>query len=175
VLATSYALPVTEGAITIRPAEPADYVGVGELTASAYLADGFVSPDSFYLDELRDAERRAKEAELLVAVNGQRLIGTVTFCVAGTPYAEISQPGEAEFRALAVDPAGRGRGIGSALVDACVKRAVELGCSRIVLSTQTKMTTAHRIYERAGFVRMQERDWSPVPGVDLIAFSLDLP
>ena len=36
------------------------------------------------------------------------------------------------------------------------------------------MTTAHRIYERLGFTRLPERDWSPRPGVDLYAFSLDL-
>ena len=36
------------------------------------------------------------------------------------------------------------------------------------------MTTAHRIYERLGFVRLPTRDWSPIAGVDLYAFALDL-
>jgi hypothetical protein len=36
------------------------------------------------------------------------------------------------------------------------------------------MTAAHRIYERLGFTRIPERDWSPVPGVDLLAYRLDL-
>jgi hypothetical protein len=36
------------------------------------------------------------------------------------------------------------------------------------------MTSAHRIYERLGFRRAPERDWSPVPGVDLMAFALRL-
>ena len=36
------------------------------------------------------------------------------------------------------------------------------------------MTAAHRIYERHGFERVPDRDWSPVPGVHLIAFRKEL-
>jgi hypothetical protein len=36
------------------------------------------------------------------------------------------------------------------------------------------MTTAQRIYERLGFVRTPERDWSPVPGIDLLTYALPL-
>jgi hypothetical protein len=34
------------------------------------------------------------------------------------------------------------------------------------------MVAAHRIYARLGFVRDPARDWSPVPGVALLAFEL---
>ena len=44
----------------------------------------------------------------------------------------------------------------------------------MVLSTDPGMRAAHRLYERFGFTRAPERDWSPVPGVDLIAFALNL-
>ena len=36
------------------------------------------------------------------------------------------------------------------------------------------MKPAHRIYERLGFTRVPERDWSPRPGVHLYAYSLAL-
>ncbi len=36
------------------------------------------------------------------------------------------------------------------------------------------MRAAHRIYERLGFTRDPERDWSPLPGVELLAFALRL-
>ena len=36
------------------------------------------------------------------------------------------------------------------------------------------MATAHRLYERLGFVRTPERDWSPSPDVDLLAYRLPL-
>jgi hypothetical protein len=32
------------------------------------------------------------------------------------------------------------------------------------------MAAAHRVYERLGYTRDPSRDWSPLPGVDLIAF-----
>jgi hypothetical protein len=31
-------------------------------------------------------------------------------------------------------------------------------------------TVAHRFYERLGYQRLPERDWQPVPGVDLLCF-----
>jgi hypothetical protein len=33
------------------------------------------------------------------------------------------------------------------------------------------MAAAHQVYGRLGYARDPERDWSPVPGVDLLAFS----
>jgi hypothetical protein len=36
------------------------------------------------------------------------------------------------------------------------------------------MRVAHRVYERLGFRRAPERDWSPVPGIELLAFVLAL-
>ena len=36
------------------------------------------------------------------------------------------------------------------------------------------MRTAHRLYERLGFRRVPELDWTPVPHVQLIAYRLDL-
>ncbi len=42
------------------------------------------------------------------------------------------------------------------------------------MSTQAGMLAARHIYEAAGFVRAPERDWSPVPGVDLISYRLEL-
>jgi hypothetical protein len=36
------------------------------------------------------------------------------------------------------------------------------------------MAAAHRLYARLGFVRVPERDWEPVPGVQLLGFRLDL-
>ena len=75
---------------------------------------------------------------------------------------------------LVVDPGSRGRGVGAALVRECLDRAHAAGCHRMVISTKPEMHAAHRLYERLGFVRAPERDWSPVPGVDLLAYARDL-
>jgi ribosomal protein S18 acetylase RimI-like enzyme len=158
----------------IRLALPTEYDEVGELTAEAYAVDGFIPAGSDYELTLRNAADRAAKAELWVAVDGTELLGTVTFCVPGSVYGELGRDGEGEFRMLGVSAKARGRGIGTALSQHCVDRSRELGFHRVVLSSSTKMTTAHRMYERLGFTRLPERDWSPRPGVDLYAFSLDL-
>ena len=44
----------------------------------------------------------------------------------------------------------------------------------MVISTDPRMTAAHRLYERLGFTRLPERDWSPMPGVDLLVYAREL-
>ncbi|MDQ1618929.1 MAG: hypothetical protein QOE19_1498 [Actinomycetota bacterium] len=166
----------------LRHALPQDYSEIGELTVAAYAADGFLTPEDDYAAELRGAARRAAEAELVVAVDEQhsgqvtssRLLGTVTFCLSGSPYAEISRAGEAEFRMLAVTPEARGRGVGQTLVRWCLDRAREQGCTGIALSSLDRMDTAHRLYQRMGFERLPERDWCPEPDITLVAYYLPL-
>ncbi len=102
------------------------------------------------------------------------MLGSVTFVLPGTAYAELSGPGEAEFRMLAVDPAAQGRGAGEALVQACVERATALGCQAVVICVRSFSEPAKRLYARLGFARVPERDWSPFPGVDLEALRLPL-
>jgi ribosomal protein S18 acetylase RimI-like enzyme len=160
--------------VQIRTAVPADYPAVAELTAAVYLADGLVSADSPYLAELRDAERRAGQAELVVAVRDGRVIGSVTFALPGSELAELAGPGEAELRMLAVDPPARGTGVGRALVAECLRRARAAGVRTLRLSTGRRMRVAHRLYQGLGFRRTPDRDWSPAPGVTLLTYALDL-
>ena len=160
----------------IRPAEPDELAAVGDLTVAAYAADGYLIYADDYADELRDAARRAELATLLVAVDelSGAVLGTATFFLAGTPYAEVSRPGEAEFRMLAVGKEARGQGVGAALVQSCIERARDAGCTALALCSLKQMTPAHRIYERMGFVRAPNRDWEPLPGLTLVAFVLPL-
>ena len=44
----------------------------------------------------------------------------------------------------------------------------------MVLSTDRRMTAAQRLYRRLAFTRLPERDWQPVPGIDLLVYALDL-
>ena len=44
----------------------------------------------------------------------------------------------------------------------------------MVLSSTRSWIAAHRLYERLGFGRCPERDWEPLPGVELLAFRLEL-
>lgn len=163
--------------IEIRAAQPTEYQAVGEITAQAYIQDGLLAfgESDWYLGELRDVAKRAAAADVLVATQDGRLLGTVTYVAStGGAMAELSRPGESEIRMLAVAPEARGRGAGQALVQACVDRARAAGDTGMVLSTQTVMRAAHRIYERLGFVRAPERDWQPIDGVDFTLVTYEL-
>lgn len=134
-----------------------------------------VTADDSYVEDLRDAASRAAGAVLLVAVDaGGEVVGTVTFCRPGSPYAELAQPGESEFRMLAVPPGQRGRGVAAALVLECLARAREAGDVAVVLSTMDVSAGAHRIYRRLGFVATPERDWQPVRDLWLRAYRCEL-
>ena len=50
----------------------------------------------------------------------------------------------------------------------------ELGKRRLVCSSAREMTAAHRLYERLGFKRAPDRDWSPADGVTLMAYEREL-
>ena len=139
----------------VRVAAGAQVADAGALTAEAYLADRLVDAAESYTDELRDAERRAREATLLVALlppgegdaSNERgaddddlvVVGTVTLAPYGTSYAEVAEPGELEIRMLAVAPEARRRGIAELLMSAALREAVASGATRVVLSTLDSM------------------------------------
>jgi ribosomal protein S18 acetylase RimI-like enzyme len=157
-------------AFVVRRADPADYAAVGRLTVAAYEADGQIDAEHYYRRVLADVPARAGAGELLVAVDPDtgEVLGAVLFVLPGTPYAELARPGEAEFRMLAVSPAAQRRGVGRALVGACLRRAVELGCHGVVICVRDFSAPAQRLYAAMGFVRVPELDWSPAPGVELL-------
>jgi ribosomal protein S18 acetylase RimI-like enzyme len=78
------------------------------------------------------------------------------------------------MRMLAVDPAHHGRGAGRALVMACIERARANRRRRLVLHTTAPMKAAIHIYESIGFRRELDLDFTPVPGVDLVGYAMEL-
>lgn len=98
--------------VTVRPARDDELDALGELVVRVYVEAGYLAPGDDYARELADVRRRAAQALVLVAVDGDRPVGSVTYAEAGNPWAECARPGEAEFRMLVVEPAARGRGVG---------------------------------------------------------------
>ncbi|WP_084127446.1 GNAT family N-acetyltransferase [Demequina sp. NBRC 110054] len=147
----------------VAPDENSRLAEIGALTALAYLSDGLVDQSHPYVPQLRDAQTRAEDAILLMLADGGHgegaAVGTITLVPPGSRFTELATGDEYELRMLAVSPLERGRGLGRALTKAALDQAVELGASRVVLSTLETMHAAHRLYEAMGFRRRPDLDW----------------
>ncbi len=144
----------------VRPEEEAD---AGRVTAEAYreFVPEAVSPNSDYLGRVADVASRSGQALVLGAFEDGRVVGTVTLELdgripGGHPRPRL-EPDQANVRMLGVDPTARRRGVGRALMEACVEEAGRAGKRRITLETTDVMTAAHALYERMGFRRGEDR------------------
>ena len=111
---------------------------------------------------------------MLVAVEDGRVLGTATLELGGRVDADDPplRPEEAHIRMVGVDPGARGRGIGKALMEACLSEARAGGKTLATLHTTRRMTTAQRMYESMGFNRGPDRVFSD--GFVLMSYSLPI-
>ena len=167
----------------VRRGLSAEIPAIAEVIRAANEAYAEVTPADFYaayLASALDLEGRILDGGtvLVAEVDGQ-VAGTVTFFPDASWEAMPMDPspGTAGLRATAVHPAYQGRGIGRALVDACLDRARDRGAERMLLHTAAFMLSAVELYERLGFVREPSLDW-PVdaffpsdPGAGIVAMA----
>ena len=156
--------------LRIRNAEPREYGRVGELTIAAYAALPVDHLWGGYADEIRDVAGRAAAADVLVAVDAaddadeahDAVLGAVTLVTDPTsPWLEWTEPGEVQFRLLAVDPETRGRGIGEALVRECLDAR---GCASGA-DPHDAVARGRATAVRASRLRPPPRSRRAVPGV----------
>nr|WP_182114331.1 GNAT family N-acetyltransferase [Actinotalea sp. JY-7876] len=108
---------------------------VADLHTARYLA-GWKRPDDFGL----------------VAVDGDEPLGAVwarALPAAAPGYGYVAD--DVPEIGMAVAPAHRGRGVGSALLAGCVEQARGLGRRALSLSVEDGNTAARALYERHGF------------------------
>ena len=168
----------------IRPVNPDEFENLGALTVDAYKAlQGMPSKDDQpeYYAMLYDVEGRVSQPtiEILVAVTlDHELLGGVTFIgdmkyyhSGGTATANTDASG---IRLLAVKPEARGLGVGKALMDTCIQRAMQIGRSQVILHTTKAMQIAWRMYEKMGFLRSPDLDFNQSE-LSVYGFRLRLP
>lgn len=164
--------------IVLRDARAGELDAIGATMVAAY--EEFSPPDPppqwlHYLDEIRDVRRRLRDSTLIVAEDGGRIVGAVTYYPDGSKETNGGwPPAWAVFRLLAVHPDARGRGLGRLLTEECIGRARAAGSAAMGLHTTHLMNVARAMYERMGFVRVPELDFFPVPAFRVMAYRLAL-
>jgi GNAT superfamily N-acetyltransferase len=166
--------------LRIRDARSDDRGAIEAVTLAAYEQYAALMPAHWegYRQNILATLAAAQSEAQIVAEEEGRVVGTVLLYPAGSVMA---RPGGGsitltlpEVRLLAVAPPARGRGVGAALMDECVRRARQSGAAALTLHTADIMQAAMRLYERLGFRRAPELDIQPAPGVTIKGYRLGL-
>ena len=140
----------------IRPATASDRAFV--LRLASRLVDGFDAPSHRTKPELIEGDRRALEAwfDDPARADEAMLIAELDGKPAGAAYLVtlvdyFNDRPHAHLSVLAVEKAAEGKGVGSALLDACEQWARKHGSDRLTLSALVTNSRARALYERKGF------------------------
>jgi ribosomal protein S18 acetylase RimI-like enzyme len=169
--------------LTIRDLRPHESDALGRLLVEVYSTlEGFPTPEEQprYYELLANIGRftEKKGARVLVAVSttGELMGGVVYF----SDMAEYGSGGTATslknasgIRLLGVHPTFRHLGAGKALTNACIELAQAKGHAEVVLHTTQVMRIAWGLYERLGFTRSEDLDFSQ-QGLSVFGFRLPL-
>ncbi len=153
-------MPPDTSSIRILPCKPGDWDRVTELLQTVFAGEGYTSSE--HAIGAYTEQNLSAAGLTLVARDTTEILGTVLLLSPEDRLSQVANEGEMEFRLLAVEPRSRGRKIGEHLVRACIHRAGTplLSVKRLVICTQPSMLAAQHLYERLGFVRAPDRDFS---------------
>ncbi len=136
------------GGLVLRPTEPGDLGWVVERHGARYAAEHgwdatFEALVARVVADFGERVDSRRQAAWIAELDGER-VGCI-FCTAS------DDPDTAQLRLLLVEPQSRGAGVGTRLVDECLRFARRSGYRRIMLWTTDVQAEARRIYQRQGF------------------------
>ena len=106
----------------------------------------------------------AKGGHILMLLDGEGDDAPAIGCIALIPMAD----GGFEVAKMAVADSHKGRGLGRALMAACVERARTAGAPRLYLETNSKLAPALGLYRSFGFVQIEPPEPSPYARADVV-------
>lgn len=110
-------------------------------------------------DELKDPAKKytSPEGELLVAVEGEDVIGMIA-------YHKHSDT-RCEMKRLYVKPSCRGMKLGEKLIEELIAHARQAGYKEMVLDTIVPLQSAIHLYKKLGFTECEPYYHNPMPDV----------
>lgn len=130
---------------TIRPATSSDLPGILLCLAKAFEPYQRDYTHDAFMDTVLDGHAiyaRMKSMHVLVAVEGIRVLGTVSGSIHGT---------EGHLRGMAVYPEQKGSGLALQLLTAIESYLASQGCTRVTLDTTLPLKPAIKFYEKNGY------------------------
>ncbi len=140
-------MAMTEQECTIRPAERGDGAALSGLFAQL----GYPNPDGEVAARLAEPD---PAREVLVACHRGGMVGVLVW---HRLHPVHLAPAWGLISALVVDEGARGGGIGARLLAAAERRARDLGCCQLELSSSLKREGAHRFYLAQGYCERPKR------------------
>ena len=118
-------------------------------------------------NDLLDVARMAETAVIWLALKEKKIVGFIAIEL------DIVQPEfsstSAHIKRLCVDPAYRRQGIATSLIRQALQLAEKSGKTSVILRTAENMIEAQRTYEKVGFKRVPDFDFS-YPDLRLLAY-----
>jgi len=140
------------GQMNIRPATQADVSQIVKLIGEVWAEYDCVldtSVEEKYL--LTPAEYfHARNGEFWVVEEGGEIVATVAVM--------MNDAATAELKSLYVNKNVRKHGLGQRLTEMAIAFAREKGAAEMVMWSDTRFTSAHRLYERLGFENFGRRE-----------------
>ena len=169
-------MPTSFDQVIVRPILPTEFAEVGQLTRQAYLDMGTIEQTDTYVDTLADVTARVADdmAKVFVADVAGQVVATVTYCPFGSSLTVVCNPGDYEFRMLAVDTNWHRHGIAMALVNYCDAVAYSQGITTSIACFGPHNEAAHNLYLHMGFAPAPERDWWYTPSKKLLTYTREI-
>jgi ribosomal protein S18 acetylase RimI-like enzyme len=161
-----------------RVARPGDDPVIGQLLIKAFEETHKIKLPTVETCEMRkkeliDVENRRRHGSVYVLELGYRIVGTFSLIPPGSPVTQAWKRDSSNLRCVAIDPHYQGLNFSELLLNKAKEMAQLWKANDIVLHVYQGADGVARLYQRFGFVRTMEGDFSHL-GYRLEAYTLPL-